>query len=187
MTKKVIQLTEDEFKAMINEAVSQTFIEMDGKTAMCVPKISTKAQDEIQNGIDNRQINVPKTVTDELNQKAQNMRSRVENHWVQQFKGLTFKFFSKDKIGIVTNILFTFEKLTKLSADKTILTGVVSYNNQSIIGDGIIINFNKDTVKYHEQGSRYQYSLEIDMRTKPQWDGLLEQLQIALNIQDESI
>jgi hypothetical protein len=167
---------------MINEAAAKALIEMDGKTAMRVQNASINAQDEIQNGNDVRQINATKIVSnDDLIQKAQNMWPRVENHWLQPFKGFTFKFFGKDRIGIVANILFTFDKLTKLSSDRTILTGTVSYNNQSISGDGIIINFDKNTVKYHERGSRYQYSLEIDRRTKPQWDTLLQQLQMALN------
>lgn len=182
MAKKVIRLTEEEFMSMINEAVEKALLEMDGKTAMRVPNSSTKAQHEIQAGNDNRQINASKSVTnDGLIQKAQKMWPSVENHWLQNFKGFTFKFFGKDRIGIVANILFTFERLSKLSSDKTILTGTVSYNNQSISGDGIVINFDKGVVKYHERGSRYQYSLEIDRRTKPQWDALLEQLQMALN------
>lgn len=182
MEKKVIQLTSAEFMSMINEAVAQALVEMDGKTAMRVPNASIKAQHEIQAGNDNRQINASKSVAnDSLIQKAQDMWSRVENHWLQNFKGFTFKFFGKDRIGIVANILFTFDRLTKLSSNKTILTGTISYNNQSISGDGIIINFDKGVVKYHERGSRYQYSLEIDRRTKPQWDALLEQLKMALN------
>lgn len=182
MAKKVIRLTEDEFRSMINEAVAQALKEMDGKTAMRVPNASTNAQNEIQMGNDTRQINASKSISnDDLIQKAQNMWPRVENHWLQDFKGFTFKFFGKDRIGIVANILFTFDKLTKLSSDKTILIGTVSYNNQSINGDGIIINFDKGTVKYHERGSRYNYNLEIDRRTKPQWDALLQQLQMALN------
>ena len=114
-------------------------------------------------------------------ENTKNMCPRVEEHWFQQFKGITFKFFGKDGIGIVLSILFTFEKVTQLSPDKTILVGTVTYDNQSINGDRIVINFNKGTVKYKARGKRYQYSLEIDNRTKPSWDTLLEQLQITLN------
>ncbi len=182
MAKKVIRLTEDEFMSMINEAVANALVEMDGKTAMRVPNVSTNAKNDIQQGIYSKTINPNKSISnDALIQKAQNMWSRVEDHWLQKFKGVTFKFFGKDRIGIVANILFTFEKLTHLSSDKTILIGSVSYNNQTINGDGIVINFNKGTVKYKARGNRYQYSLEIDNRTKPTWDALLEQLQMALN------
>ena len=182
MAKKIVRLSEAEFMSMINEAIENVLIEMDGKTAMRVPNVSKTAKGSIQRGIYDKVINPSKAISnDRLIQKAQGMWTRVEDHWLSGFKGVTFKFFGEDRIGIVANILFTFEKLTKLSQDKTILVGTVSYNNQSISGDGIIINFDKGTVKYHEKGSRYQYSLEIDNRMRPQWDALLEQLRMALN------
>ncbi len=145
-------------------------------------EISTNAKNNIQQDIYSKTINPNKSISnDTLIQKEQNMWPRVEDNWLQKFKGVTFKFFGKDGIGIFTNILFTFEKLTYLSSDKTILVGSVSYKNQTIIGDNIVINFNKGTVKYKDRGSKYQYSLEIDNRFKSKWDALLEQLQIALN------
>ncbi|MBD5239034.1 MAG: hypothetical protein HDS64_04585 [Bacteroidales bacterium] len=182
MAKKIVRLTDEEFRSMINEAVSQVLKEVDVKTAMRVPNASAKAQNEIQKGFDVRQINTTKSTSNyDLIQKAQSMWSKVENHRLNDFQGFTFSFFSKDGIGLVAIILFTFERLTKLSSDKTILTGTITYNNQFISGDRIIINLDKGTVKYHERGSRYNYSLEIDRRTKPQWDALLKQLQKALN------
>ena len=181
MAKKIVRLSEAELMSMINEAVTNA-LEKDGKTAMRVPNVSKTTRDDIQRGISDKVINPTKTIpNDRLIQKAQGMAPRVEDHWLRDFKGVTFKFFGEDRIGIVFHILFTFEKLTKLSQDKTILVGTVSYNNQSISGDRIIINFDKGTVKYHERGSRYRYSLEIDNRMKPQWDALLEQLKMALN------
>ena len=182
MPKKVVRLTAQAFMDLINEAVENALQEMDGKTAMRVQNVSVNARNDIQQGNYNRQINPNKSVSnDALIQKAQNMWDRVEDHWLKQFKGFTFKFFGKDRIGIVANILFTFEKLTHLSPNKTILTGTVTYNNQTIDGDGILIDFNKGTVKYKARGSRYQYALEVDNRMKPQWDKLLEQLQMALD------
>ena len=180
MAKKIIRLTEEEFMTMINEAVANALLEMDGKTA--VRASSTNAKNDIQQGSNVKVINPNKMISnDSLIIKAQNMCPRVEEHWFQQFKGITFKFFGKDGIGIVLSILFTFEKVIQLSPDKTILVGTVTYDNQSINGDRIVINFNKGTVKYKARGKRYQYSLEIDNRTKPSWDTLLEQLQMTLN------
>ena len=168
--------------SMINEAVANALVEKDGKTAIKVPDISINAKNNIQQGVYSKIINSKKSISnDDLITKAQNMWPRVEDHWLKDFKGTTFKFFGKDRIGIVANILFTFEKLTHLSSDKTILVGSISYNNQTINGNGIVINFNKGTVKYKDRGSRYQYSLEIDNRFKSKWDALLEQLQMALN------
>lgn len=181
MANKVIRLTDEEFMSMINEAVADALVEMDGKTAMRVPNVSTHAKNDIYQSSYSTIVHTNKTISnDSLKQKAQNMWPRVDEHWLHQFKGITFKFFGIDGIGLVAHILFTFEKLTHLSSDKTILVGTVTYNNQSINGDGIVINFNKGTVKYKERGNRYQYSLEIDNRTKLKWDALLEQIQMAL-------
>lgn len=168
MAKKIVRISEAEFMSMINEAVAKALVEMDGKTAMRVP-VSKTARDDIQQGVSDKVVTLSKT----------------EDQWLRDFKGVTFKFFGEDGIGIVANILFTFEKLIKLSQDKTILIGTVSYNNKSISEDGIIINFDKGTVKYRERGSRYQYSLEIDNRMKPRWDALLEQLKMALKANED--
>lgn len=91
-----------------------------------------------------------------------------------QFKGITFKFFGVDGIGIVTHILFTFEQIAQLTPDKAILIGTVTFNNQSIKGHKIEINLNKRTAMY--RANHLHYSLEIDNRTKPQWEALLSQL-----------
>ena len=162
MAKKVIRLTNDEFRSMINEAVTKALMMKDGNTALSVSDESTNAPGE--------------------SRKEQVMSPGDEPNFLQDFEGFTFKFFGEDGRGLVVNILFTFDKLTKLSSEKTILTVTVSYNNQSVIGDGITVSFDRGTVIYRERGSRYNYSLEIDRRTKPQWDALLQQLQGALGV-----
>jgi hypothetical protein len=60
--------------------------------------------------------------------------------------------------------------------NKVILVGTVTFNNNQISGDGIIIDFIKNTIKYHEKGSRYTYNLEIDNRYKPLWDKFVNEL-----------
>ena len=77
--------------------------------------------------------------------------------------------------------IFTFNKITKLEPNKTILIGDVIFNKTKISGDGIILDFVKETVKYHERGSRYTYNLEIDNRYKPLWDNFTNELKQAIN------
>ena len=84
-------------------------------------------------------------------------------------------------MGIPADILLKFDKVTKLSLEKTILIGTVTYNTSQIEGDGITIDFKHNKVQYHERGSRYAYNLEIDKRSKPLWDKLLSQLKMALD------
>jgi hypothetical protein len=61
-----------------------------------------------------------------------------------------------------------------------ILSGEVVFDGTQLSGD-ITVDFNRNQVFYKEKGSRYQYSLIIDNRTKPQWDELLKQLRMSLN------
>lgn len=84
-------------------------------------------------------------------------------------------------MGLPAHILFIFDKITKFEPNKTILVGTVTFNNNQINGDGIIIDFIKNTIKYHERGSRYAYNLEIDNRYKPLWDEFISELSSALN------
>lgn len=166
MAKKIVHLSEAEFMSMINEAVAKA-LQTNRVTDVEVSNVSKSSTYDIKLDAVDKVINPS---------KKQGICAGEEEHSLMNFKGKTFKFFGEDSMGIVSNILFTFEKITKLSQDKTILFGTVSYNQQSIIGDKIIINFDKGTVKYKENGSRYQYSLEIDNRMKPQWDAFLERL-----------
>ena len=78
-------------------------------------------------------------------------------------------------MGLPAHVLFTFEKVTKLEPNKTVLVGSVTFNRNQINGDGIIIDFTTNKVKYQERGSRYMYTLELDNRFKPLWDKFLEQ------------
>ena len=63
----------------------------------------------------------------------------------------------------------------------TLLVGTVTFNKNQISGDGIIVDFVKGRVQYHERGNRYAYNLEIDNRYKPMWDAFLNELKTALD------
>ena len=201
MSKKIIKLTESELSNLIREAVYNTINEMDGVTYARINNASQRAKNDIQNGI----YQVPKTTTikhkkdgtlrkrpitkttmidnDDTIKRATKMQPEVQQHWLKDYIGKTFKFFANDRLNLVAHVLFTLDKVTKLDWKKTILVGTVTYNQTQISGDGIIIDFTKNRVQYHERGSRYAYNLEIDNRVKPLWDKLLEQLRMALTAQ----
>ena len=84
-------------------------------------------------------------------------------------------------MGLVADILFTFQDVTHLNKQRTILVGVVNFNGTEIDGVGIIVNFNNGSVKYHKRGDRYDYRLEIDNRMKKKWDELLAQLKMSID------
>lgn len=199
MGKKVIQLTESDLARIIKDVTVQALNEMDGATYSRIYNATHQAKDNIQAGILQR----PKTTTikhrkdgklrkkpivntaminnDDYIAKGRTMESTVQRHWLQDFIGKSFKFFGEDRLGIPADIILQFEKVTKLSYEKTILIGTITYNTTQIEGDGITIDFNHNKVQYHEKGNRYAYNLEIDNRSKPLWDKLLSQLKMALD------
>lgn len=182
MAKKIIKLTSEELHNLIAESTERVLKEMDAKTYSRIYNASHRAQQDIQNGKDKRTVNGQRFVdNDDIIMRANDLESKAQSHWLKDYIGKTFKFFGRGQMGLPAHILFTFNKITKFEPNKTILVGTVTFNNNQINGDGIIIDFVKNTIKYHERGSRYAYNLEIDNRYKPLWDEFITRLEDALN------
>ena len=177
MAKKIIKLTSDELHRLITESTEKILNEMQGETYSRIYNASHRAQQDIQNGVDKRTVDGIKFVNnDDIITRANDLEPRAQAHWLKDYIGKTFKFFGRGQMGLPAHILFTFNKITKFELNKIILVGTVTFNNNQISGDGIIIDFIKNTVKYHEKGSRYTYNLEIDNRYKPLWDKFVNEL-----------
>lgn len=110
---------------------------------------------------------------------ADKIEPKVQSHWLKDYIGKTFKFFGRTQLGLVANVLFTLERVKKLEPNKTILVGEVTFNSNKISGDGIIVDFTKNRIQYHDKKSRYSCNLEIDNRFKQLWDALLNELNVA--------
>lgn len=199
MRKKVVRLTDDELAHIIKEATIASLNEMDGATYSRVYNATHKAKEDIQSG----KLQTAKTITkrykkdgslrkkplvntvlinnDDIIKRGRHMQDFVQQHWLKDYIGQTFMFFGEDRLGIPAHVLLTLDKVTKLDHRKTILVGTVIFNDTKIEGDGITIDFTTDKVKYHERGSRYAYTLEIDYRSKNLWEKLLDQLKMALD------
>jgi len=184
-----------ELSNLIKEATRTVINEMDGATYSRIYNASHKAKEDNQNGnhstlriINNKTDGSRRFVgvnTDDTIAKARRMEKEVQPHWLQDYVGKTFKFYGEDRLGLVADVLFTFDKIKKLDLNKTILIGTVTFNQTQIPGDGIVIDFIKNRVQYHEKGNRYAYNLEIDNRTAQLWNGLLAQLKQALENRNE--
>ncbi len=182
MAKKVIRLTEEELRQLIKEATAKVMNEMDDATYSCIHNASHRAMQDIQNGNYERTVNGRDFVdNDEIISSADELEPRAQAHWLKDYVGQTFKFFCRSQMGLPAHIIFTFEKITKFEPNKTVLVGSVTFNRNQINGDGIIIDFAKGSVKYHERGNRYAYVLEIDNRYKPLWDKFTNKLRAALD------
>jgi hypothetical protein len=182
MAKKVIRLTEGELKQLIKEATVRVMNEMDAATYSRIHNASHRAMQDIQNGNYERSINGKQFVdNDEIISTADELEPRAQEHWLKDYVGETFKFFGRSQMGLPAHVLFTFDKITKFEPNKTVLVGRVTFNRNQINGDGIIIDFVKGSVKYHEKGNRYSYNLEIDNRFKQKWDAFINDLKAALD------
>ena len=182
MAKKVIRLTESKLNQIIKEATAKVMNEMDAATYSRIHNASHRAMQDIQNGNYERSVNDKKKIdNDEIISKADALEPRAQAHWLKDYVGQTFKFFGRSQMGLPAHVLFTFERVTKLEPNKTVLVGSVTFNRNQINGDGIIIDFTKGRVKYHERGNRYAYTLEIDNRYKPLWDKFINELQTTLD------
>lgn len=150
--------------------------------AMCLMSSHNKGISCHQNCNYERFVNDKKIVdNDEIISKADKLEPRTQAHWPMDYVGQTFKFFGISLKGLPTHVLFRFEKVTKLEPNKTIMIGSVTLNRNRINGDGIIIDYVKGMVKYHERDNRYAYNLEIDYRYKQMWDAYTYELKTALD------
>lgn len=182
MAKKVIRLTESKLNQIIKEATAKVMNEMDAATYSRIHNASHRAMQDIQNGNYDRLVNGKKKINnDEIINKADELEPIAQAHWLKDYVGQTFKFFGRSQMGLPAHVLFTFERVTKLEPNKTVLVGSVTFNRNQINGDSIIIDFTKGSVKYHERGNRYSYTLEIDNRYKPLWDKFINELQTTLD------
>ena len=182
MAKQVIKLTESELNNLIKIATSKVVNEKDAATYSRTHNASHKAMQDIQDGNDQRAMNGIEMVdNNDIISRADNMESEVQSHWLREYIGQTFKFFGRSQMGLPAHVLFTFERITKFEPNKTVLVGSVIFNRNQINGDGIIIDFTKRKIKYHEGGNRYAYNLEIDNRYKPLWESFLNKLKDALD------
>lgn len=181
MAKKSIQITEEKLAEVIKDITMQALNEMDGATYARIYNATHRAKEDNQQNVFQRTVG-PKTVNnDDIISRAIKIEPSIQQHWLNDFIGKTFKFYGEDRMGLVANVLFTFNKVKKLDYNKTVLVGDVIFNNIQISGDGIIINFSNGKVVCHEKGNRYSYNLEVDVRTKDLWEKLLEQLKMALD------
>ena len=170
MAKRVIRLTEGELNQLIKESTSKILKEMDATTSR-THNTSHSAKQDIQSGKNEKGENIEKCVNNGvIKSSADSMDSEVQSHWLSGYVGLTFKFFGRGPMGLPAHILFSFERITKLEPNKTVLVGTVTCNKNQINGAVIIINFKKNSVLYHARGNRHIYNLEIDNRHKPLWD-----------------
>ena len=153
MKKTIVKITHEELMELIHESVKSIQSEVDKNAQACLSSHLEMQHNENDN----------------------------TSHLVDEFVGKTFIFYLINNMGIPEQILFSFNKIVKWDSSKVILKGCVTIHSTQISDDRIVIDYNKDIVKYRESGNRTTYQLEIDNRFKPLWIELLSSLLNVIN------
>ena len=181
MAKRVNKLTEGELNQLIKESASKVINEMDAITCFRSHNTSPRAKQDIQRDNNDKAVDTQKFIDNDVtSSRADSIGPEAQSHWLSDYIGQTFKFFGRSPMGLPAHILFSFERATKLESSKTVLVGTVTCNKNQINDDVIIINFKKNSVRYHAIGNRHIYHLEIDNRSKPLWDRFKQDILLEL-------
>lgn len=184
MAKKIIRLTEQEFYEHITSIVESVMGEIDGKTHARVPNATTKARQLNQQGKYQTSVNGSngtKTIDhNNVISKYSGTLQRANQSLLAPFIATPFIFYATDRFGGSRFLTFKISNIKKLMNGIAILSGDVVFDGNQMIGD-ISVDFNKQVVQYRERGTRYKYNLEIDNRTKANWDNLLSELKASLD------
>ena len=198
MGKKVIRLTESEFKDIVHNSVKSALCEIDGKTLARVPNAATTAMDNIQNGIFNKTIKSTfrnKTISnDDEIIRADGMLPKAFQSFLVPYKDFQFMYFAYRREGNPVHLLFKADSIKKNMDGISILGGEVIFGKEKLPGD-IQIQLSKDgednlsyRVFYKYKGNGYKFVLEPDIRTSNKWNELVQQLGISqLNMNKRGI
>ena len=159
MAKKIIRLTEEEFREVIYHAVNKSLNEIGGKTHAVVHNATVKAQQDMLNG-----INISKRAADSL---------------ITPYK-TDYLFHCTDLLGTAALLVFNLIQLYKLSNDEAILKGNVVFNGEPLLGS-IIVNLSNNQVQYNYKGKRPRYNLIIDPSKRELWNKLIRELHTSID------
>lgn len=176
MAKKVVILTEDEFRSLIKHAVNETLSEIDGATYARVHNATMKAQQDQLNGVpsnNNRKTNI------DLIHHGIVLDPKAADSLITPYK-TDYLFHCQNLRGTAAILIFNLEQLYELTPQKTILKGNTIFNGEQL-GGSIIVDMATHKPYYNYKGKSPRYTLQIDPSKKDLWDGLLHQLDISLH------
>ncbi|MCQ2609140.1 MAG: hypothetical protein MJ197_10700 [Bacteroidales bacterium] len=178
MGNRIVNLTEQQFKEIIHNAVLGVMNEMDGKTYARVANVSNNAKLDNQNGNYIHTINNTKSITnDDYIAKAILLEPKVRQHLIREFVDTTFMFYAYDSLRNTAIISFKLADIKKLEKRQAILKGDVTFNNTKLNGNLIVFLDTKKVVYNHPD--KHRYTLEIDNRFVNIWNELIDKLDEA--------
>lgn len=180
MGKRTIKLTEQELHSLVLEATNTVLSEIDGKTYSRVHNATMKAQQDLLNNIElspNGRCNMG------IIERGINLDPRAADFLITPFKN-KYLFHCQNLLGAAAITIFDLKRLYKLTPQKAILKGGITFNNEVLYGS-IIVNLETGSVYYNYKGRSPRYKLLIDPSKRELWDKLVSELQssvTAINI-----
>lgn len=175
MSKKVIILTESEFRTVIKHSINEALSEIDGATYARVHNSTIQAQHNRLNGIPS---NNPRKSNIDIIQHGISLDPRAADSLITPYK-TDYLFHCKNLRGAAAITIFELQELYCLDNSKAILKGNITFNSEQLYGS-IIVDMQTHNVVYNYKGKSPRYQLTIDPSKKQQWDSLVNQLSISL-------
>lgn len=175
MGKKIVRLTEQEFKALIKHAINESLDEIDGATYAKVHNATMRAQQNQLSGIpsgNNRKSNM------DIIQQGIGLDKRASDSLISPYK-TDYLFHCTNLRGTASITIFNLEELYLLNDSKAILKGEIIFNGEHLNGS-IVVEMPTHKTYYNYKGKAPKYLLQIDPSKKDVWEGLLHQLDISL-------
>lgn len=176
MAKKIIRLTEEEFREVIYNAVNKSLNEIGGKTHAVVHNATMKAQQDMLNGINTSKHN--RRNLDVIN-RGINISKRAADSLITPYK-TDYLFHCTDLLGTAALLVFNLTQLYKLSNNEAILKGNIIFNGEPLLGS-IIVNLSNNQVQYNYKGKRPRYNLIIDPSKRELWNKLIRELHTSID------
>lgn len=195
MGKRVIRLTESEFRDFVFEATKQVLQEYDGFTYGRISNGSLAARNGLVNNVVTKKVgrkvdpNDPTKRTDEplrtINNieklaKAKELDKNIRADIVNQYKDIVFMFIGTNRHKVDEIFTFQLEAITKTDRDAFIFNGTITWDGQRFNGN---VSYLPSKGKCYYTNKRLKinnYELEPIPPTKQAWDNMIQFFEDAL-------
>lgn len=170
MGKKVIKLTESEFKTLVVESVQSVLNEMDYRTAALPHGANYNAmQSKVQNSDTN--------AVSKMDASNQKRMSAISLSIHDNFPNLELHFIERDKANQYYSVVFLFKEMMTMNDDRFVMRGDINISGQGSKQGYIEFNFQQQSfyrVNYYGSGTvRRLYTLMLDNDYRDTFNSIL--------------
>lgn len=182
MAKKVIRLTETEFREFVMEAASQVLQEHEGFIYGRISNDSLEARNDLTNNIITKKVGRkvnPNDSTQRLD-KAKELDKRTREYMIQKHKDIVFMFIGTNQFKVDEIFTFQLEEITKTDRDAFIFNGTITWDGQRFNGNVSYIPSKGKCYYTNKRLKINNYELDPIPPTKQAWDALIKFFEDAI-------